>query len=165
MNRKKFLTLASGAVSLPLLGWQVPALQDKEKLSPSLVKEFVSQAHRDLNEVKGMLGDQPTLLNAAHDWGNGDFELAIEGACHVGNKEIVKYLLEQGAPPTIFTMALFGELEMLRSWLAWSPESLFAKGPHGFTLLHHAKMGGEEAQETLEFLLAHGLNETRFEIF
>lgn len=165
MNRKKFLILASGTVSLSLLGWKSPLIQDKEKLSPTLVKEFVSQAHKDIDEVKNMLQDRPTLLNAAHDWGNGDFELAIEGACHVGNKEIVKYLLEQGAPPTLFTMALFGQLELLRSWLQWSPESLFAKGPHGLSLLHHARVGGAEAQETMEFLIAHGLRELKFDIF
>jgi hypothetical protein len=40
-----------------------------------------------------MLAELPTLLYATWDWGNGDFETALEGAGHVGNKEIANYLI------------------------------------------------------------------------
>ena len=40
-----------------------------------------------------MLNDYPNLIYSRYDWGNGDFEGAIEGAGQVGNKEIADYLI------------------------------------------------------------------------
>lgn len=165
MNRKMFLGAAVGVAALPLLGYGTTGFLEKEKLPASLVEEFVRQAHKDLDRVKEMLGEHPTLVNASHDWGNGDFEQGLDGACHVGNKEIVNYLLDKGAPPTIFSMALFGQANLLKAWLEWSPESLYAKGPHGFSLLHHANLGGEDALELKAMLLSKGLKETKFNLF
>ncbi len=42
------------------------------------------------------------------------------------------------------------------------PDLVFAKGPHGFTLLHHAEIG--EAQELYDYLIEKGLKETHIAI-
>ena len=53
---------------------------NQEKPAPidsKIVNEFVKVAHADLDKVKDMLKQHPLLLNAAWDWGGGDFETAL----------------------------------------------------------------------------------------
>jgi hypothetical protein len=54
------------------------------------------------------------LLYARYDWGNGDFEEAIEGAGHVGNKEIANYLIEQGARVNLFVLTMLGKTNLVK---------------------------------------------------
>ncbi len=90
-------------LGLPLLGSNVLLAQDTMKpakpaqLAPELVKEFVRVGHNNLPEVQRMLKEHPGLLNASWDVGGGDFETALEGAGHVGDREIAEYLIGQGA--------------------------------------------------------------------
>ena len=69
---------------------KIPALE------ASLVEEFVGNAHGNFARVKELLEQHPNLVNAAWDWGGGDFESAIGAASHMGNKQIANYLLEHG---------------------------------------------------------------------
>ena len=115
--------------------------------------------------VKELLSEHPTLLNAAQDWNFGDFETALGAASHVGYKELARYLLDQGAQANIFTAALFGKIEIVRPMLEAFPLTLHAKGPHGFTLLHHAEQGGEDATEVLEYLRSLGATETKVKLY
>ena len=96
MNRKSFLlnTLAgSAAVFNPFkLSAQSAPI---EPYKTEMVKEFVGAGHGNLDTVKSMLSEYPNLLYARYDWGNGDFEEAIEGAGHVGNRDIANYLIGQ----------------------------------------------------------------------
>ncbi len=109
--------------------------------------------------------EHPTLLNAAHDWKYGDFETGLGAASHVGNKKLVQYFLDQGAQANIFTAALFGCLDIIKPMLDFSPSILHAKGPHGFTLLHHAIKGGDDALEVKDFLLHLGAKETKIPLY
>jgi len=45
---------------------------------------------------------------------------------------------------------------MLRDY----PSLLNAKGPHGFTLLHHSLKGGKESEELVDHFKSLGLKET-----
>ena len=134
-------------------------------LDKTLVQEFVGTAHRDKDKIVNMLAEHPTLLNVAHDWGNGDFETALGAASHVGYKELVTFLVDQGAQTNIFTACLFGKLDIVKMVLENFPATLQAKGPHGFTLLHHAIRGGEEAIPVKEYLESLGAVETKMKIF
>ena len=167
MDRKQFVlkTGASMLAAPALFSFGKNKFQDKEKLDPELVKEFVGKSHRDPDRVKELLEETPTLLNAAHDWGNGDFETGLGAASHVGNKDLVKYFIEKGAQTNLFTAALFGRMDILKPLLDFSPESLNARGPHGFTLLHHAEKGGEQALELKEYLVSLGASETKIALF
>ena len=135
------------------------------KLDSALVKEFVGKSHSDPDRVKELLEEHPTLLNAAHDWKFGDFETGLGAASHVGNKELVTYFLQQGAQANIFTLALFGKLDILQPILKFQPALLDAKGPHGFTLLHHAKIGGDEALELKTYLESLGATKTKIALY
>src|SRR5436190_24253291 len=63
----------------------------------SRVKRFVIAGHFNLPAVKKMLSEDPTLINGAIDWGNGDFETALGGASHMGRRDIAEFLLEHNA--------------------------------------------------------------------
>jgi len=71
-----------------------------------LVKDFVSAGHKNLPLVKEMLHEHPNLIYARYDWGSSDFEEAIEGAGHLGNKEIANYLISQGARVFLYVAEL-----------------------------------------------------------
>ena len=118
-----------------------------------------------MDRVKEMLEEHPTLLNAAHDWENGDFETGLGAASHVGYKELVQYFLNQGAQANIFTACLFGRMDIVKPMIEAFPSILHSKGPHGYTLLHHAIEGGEEALEVKGYLESLGASETLIPLF
>jgi ankyrin repeat protein len=173
MNRKLFLTKAAVAAgSATLLTTVLPAiLNGQQPLKPELkrpdplpaekVKEFVQAGHNNLDKVKSLLTEFPTLLYAAWDLGGGDFETALEGAGHVGNKDIANYLIKQGSRTNLFVLTMLGKTQLVKPYLEIFPEYLAARGPHGFTLLHHAQRGGDDAKELLEYLQSKGLKETK----
>lgn len=167
MNRKQFFhrsLLAGTAMAVAPQVFAKP--QDPEpQLDKAIVQEFVGAGHRDMDKVKALLQEHPTLLNAAHDWKYGDFETALGAASHVGYKELASFLIEKGAQANIFTAALFGHIEIIKPLLTAFPASLHAKGPHGFTLLHHAERGGDEALEVKEYLVSLGAKETKVALY
>ncbi|QJC51474.1 hypothetical protein HGI30_07875 [Paenibacillus albicereus] len=124
----------------------------EQALNPELVRAFVGSAHSDLERVQQLLQEEPGLLHAAMNWGGGDWETAAGAAAHVGRKDILNWLLEQGARLDLFGAAMLGELELVRSVIERHPSQLHAKGPHGITLLQHALMGGPDAQQVVAYL-------------
>jgi hypothetical protein len=160
--RRQFLhtTIALGGVLLlrPLQA-QTPAEtplppvpERPPPLASGLVKEFVVAAHGDLAKTQALLAEHPGLLNASWDWGGGDFETALGGASHMGQRGIAQYLLEKGARPDIFVLAMLGHLEAVKAIIAARPEALKCPGPHGIPLLAHARKGGAEAAAVLDYL-------------
>jgi hypothetical protein len=121
-------------------------------IEPMLVRDFVANAHGDLERVKALLAEQPKLVNAAWDWGGGDWETGLGAAAHVGRRDIVEYLLEQGARLDLFAAAMLGKLEIVRATLEAFPGALHVLGPHGIPLIAHAKMGGGAAAPVLAYL-------------
>lgn len=167
MRRKRFIQqsgLALFSLGTYSLLAQNPTPNDPP-LDPKLVQTFVGAGHRDLDKVKALLEEHPTLINAAHDWKFGDFETCLGAASHVGHKELAGYLIDKGAQANIFTAALFGRLDIIKPMLTAFPATLHAKGPHGYTLLHHADRGGEEALAVKEYLEALGLKETKIALY
>lgn len=96
----------------------------------------------------------PQIVNAAWDWGGGDWETGLGAAAHVGRRDIAEYLLEHGARKDVFAAAMLGEVDVVRAMLDAQPELRGARGPHGIPLLAHAEAGDAEAQEVLELLQA-----------
>lgn len=162
ISRKKFLLSTftiSGAVFMP----KIVMANDEERLQIDtvLVKEFVGTAHRNMDRVVEMHKTNPTLLNAAWDWGGGDFETALGAASHVGYIELVHYLIENGAQMNFLTLCLLGELDQVKAMLTNYPFLIHMKGPHGFTPLHHAINGGDDALPVKEYLESLGAKETK----
>ena len=138
MNRRHFLSLLAA-----------PAFSSTD---PAAALEMVGVAHRDPQRVRALVERHPGLARAAIDWGFGDWESALGAASHVGNREIAEYLLAHGEVPTVFSSAMLGQLDLVKSFLANSPGLERTHGPHGITLLAHARAGGPKAAGVLQYL-------------
>ena len=162
MNRRSFVTQSFAAVTV--LGSGVlasaqtsptpaadakpaPGTEPKRKppLASTLVFDFVRAGHNDLPKVKQMLADEPMLINAMWDWGAGDWETALGGASHVGNRDLALHLLDSGARIDAFCAAMIGEADIVTSLVHFNPASANARGPHGYTLLYHVGYTGNVA--------------------
>lgn len=176
LSRRSFATLTAGAVlasaAEPAAGddapkpagpteapftrdYDAPAFKPawkRPQINRQLVQDFVIYAHSDLEMTKKLLDKEPALINAFMDWGGGDWESGLGGASHLGRKDIVAFLLERGARIDIFCAAMMGQLDAVKAFLTLQPKLIDAKGPHGFTLHFHAKVGGKEAEKVLDYL-------------
>jgi hypothetical protein len=119
---------------------------------PNLVRDLVGAAHRDEAKVREIVKDYPSMVNAAWDWGFGDWETPLGAAAHTGRRGIAEFLLENGARIDIFAAAMLGRVDAVRAFLTASPMLARTRGPHGITLLAHARAGGEEAAAMVEYL-------------
>lgn len=129
-------------------------MDKKPQIHPEKVQAFVGNAHGDLDRVRSLLSEEPALLNAALDWGGGDWETALGAAAHMGRRDIAEFLLSKGARMDLFAAAMLGKLELVKAILREFPETKNAPGPHGIPLIAHAKAGGEQAKCVVEFLQA-----------
>lgn len=123
---------------------------------PEIVRETVGASHRDLERVRELVSPRPTLANATWDWGFGDWETALGAASHTGQREIAEVLLAHGARPTLFSATMLGQLDVVRAFVEASPGIQKTAGPHGLTLLHHARQGGDEAKAVADYLESVG---------
>jgi hypothetical protein len=116
------------------------------------VQSVVGSSHGNLDVVRELVTDQPTLAKASWDWGFGDWETPLGAASHTGRREIAELLIGNGAHPTIFSAAMLGDVDTVRAHLAADPALFRLPGPHGLTLLHHARVGGADAERVVDFL-------------
>jgi hypothetical protein len=136
--------------------WETSNMERPPALSPEMVQTFVGVAHGDLERVRAMLDEQPALLNAAWDWGGGDFETGIGAAAHMGRRDIAELLLAHGARLDLFAAAMLGQLAIVRAIVDAYPAALTSLGAHGIPLLAHAQAGGPDAAEVVAFLQSRG---------
>jgi hypothetical protein len=129
-------------------------MEEKPRLAPELVEDFVRNSHGDFERVNELIEQEPALVNATWDWGRGDWETGLGAASHVGSREIALFLLEHGARMDLFAATMLGKLEIVKATIEAFPEVLNTPGPHGIPLIVHAQMGGEDAEEVLEYLQA-----------
>lgn len=122
-------------------------------LEPQLVQKFVGAAHANLQLVKECLAAEPTLIKASWDWGGGDWETGLEAASHMGNAQIIDYLLQQGAAKHVFCAAALGERALVEAFVAADPTVARSRGVHGISLFFHAASSGDTG--IAELLFAH----------
>ena len=120
------------------------------------VKDVVGFAHFNVQKIKELVAARPALAKASWDWGFGDWESALGAASHMGRYDIAKVLMDHGARPTIFTFAMLGNLEAVRAIIEANPGIQRLHGPHGLSLLAHAKSGSERSKTTLTYLESLG---------
>jgi hypothetical protein len=124
------------------------------QLDPAKVQAFVASAHGDFEVVRSLIEEEPALVNAAWDWGGGDWETGLGAAAHMGRRQIALYLLEHGARLDLFAAAMLGYFDVVTAILSDFPEMREAFGPHGIPLVEHARVGGADARAVLELLEA-----------
>jgi len=128
------------------------ATETPPPLASDLVREFVADAHGDLEAVRTALAGEPALANAVWDWGGGDWETGLGAAAHMGRRDIAEHLLAHGARIDLFAATMLGEVAIVRAILDAHPEMRDARGPHTIPLRAHAEAGGEQARAVLELL-------------
>jgi len=164
LSRRSFLGTAS---SVPFLFGQLPTSPSAPGTSfpaqdPEVVREVVGASHGNLARVKELVTARPALARASWDWGYGDWETAIDAASHVGNRPIAEFLIAHGARPTVFTAAMMGQLALVKQWIDAVPGVQRMRGPHGITMVAHARAGGPDAAEVLKYLEALGDADPRY---
>ena len=117
-----------------------------------LVADVVGAAHFDEKRVKELVTTYPELVNACWDWGFGDWETPLGAASHTGQREITEFLLARGARIDIFAAAMLGLTEVVKAFVAAQPGVQRSLGPHGLSLLAHARAGDKPANETVAYL-------------
>ena len=124
-----------------------------------VASDIVGLSHFNLERLKEIVDPRPELAKASWDWGFGDWESAIAAASHTGRKDIVEYLVAKGAVPTIFTYAMLGAYEAVKTMIDSYPGIQKNFGPHGISLLHHAKLAlttqgvdTAKAQQLIDYL-------------
>jgi hypothetical protein len=132
-------------------------------IDEAIVAEVVGVSHFDLKRLKELVDRRPELARATWDWGFGDWETAIGAASHVGRRDIVSYLISKGARPDIFTFAMLGAYEAVRAMVESQTGLQRISGPHGISLLQHAKNGlsadganKTDSQKLIDYLIALG---------
>lgn len=123
---------------------------------PKLIFAIVAASHGSIDEVKRLLAQSPDLAKASWDWGFGDWESALGAAAHTGQREIAQLLMASGARADIFTHAMLGNLEAVKAAVSAQPGIQRVLGPHGITLAQHARLGGDAAKTTLDYLISLG---------
>ena len=167
LTRRTFFSLTSafGISSVAARAWGQPAPEAPTAIrpadafpqqDPNLVREIVGASHGNLARVRDAVEKQPALARASVDWGFGDWETCIDAASHVGNKPIADFLLTHGARPTIFSAAMMGQLDAVKAFIAARPGIQKTYGPHGITLMSHARAGGADAAAVVEYLKGLG---------
>jgi hypothetical protein len=169
-ERRDVLKFASAVIPMGALkvGWGVPSLErdvvnlhlpvaDTFPGQPAeIVREMVTVSHFDLKRVKELVESRPSLAKACWDWGFGDWESAIGAASHMGNRPMAEYLISKGAQPSIFSAAMLGQVDVVKAYVTAQPGVQKIRGPHGITLLAHAKNGGAGAKNVYDFLQSLG---------
>jgi len=120
---------------------------------PELVSAIVGASHGNIDRVRELLAIDPQLALVTWDWGFGDWESALGAASHTGRKEIAHMLMEHGARPNLFTFAMLDHVDAVRAMCEAMMGVQSTLGPHGITLLSHARAGdAARVQEYLEQL-------------
>jgi hypothetical protein len=115
------------------LFYRYPSLNDE------MANGIVGASHGNIDKVKELVNKRPELAGASWDWGFGDWETALGAASHVGRRDIAELLISHGARPDIFTFTMMGMLKSVQEIIETVPGIQSHTGPHGITLLQHAK--------------------------
>ena len=121
---------------------------------PRLAREIVSVSHFNVDRVRELVTEDRALALASWDWGFGDWETALGAASHMGRRDIAEVLIEHGARPNLFTWAMLDKVDVVRAACEGSAGIQSIRGPHGITLLSHARAG--KAARVEKYLLALG---------
>jgi hypothetical protein len=162
--RRAFIFLSALGVSLSAvkawgqtpLPYAISGADAFPQQDPGLVKDAVGASHGNFARIRELVEKQPAMARASIDWGFGDWETCIDAAAHVGNKPIADFLLTHGARPTIFSAAMMGQIDAVKAFVAARPGIQKTLGPHGITLMSHAKAGGPDAAAVVQYLAMLG---------
>jgi ankyrin repeat protein len=114
-------------------------------------EQVVGVSHFQFDTLRELVEAHPALARAQAT----STEITVEACAHTGQREIVAYLLERGAPYSLPTAVMRGDLARARSLLAEDPLRIHERGAHDFALLWYPVIGGGDLA-LAELLLERG---------
>ena len=157
-SRRSFLRQAGVLGAFPLLAVQGPGDRAASRAffphtDPDRVRSVVGASHGNIDLVRSLVTEQPSLAKVSWDWQLGDWETPLGAASHVGRRDIAELLIAHGARPTLFSAAMLGQIDTVRAYLEADPSLFLLHGPHGISLTRHAQAGGADAADVVGYLL------------
>jgi DNA-binding winged helix-turn-helix (wHTH) protein len=117
---------------LPFLPLEEDAVASRTGLSfQAHVTEALTELTRGDARIIGPASNVPVA--------NGS---ALDGAAHMGRRNIAAFLLEKGARLDIFCAAMLGMRSVVEGVLGELLDAINWHGPHGISLIRHAQAGG-----------------------
>lgn len=108
-------------------------------------------SHMRLDAVRALVAKDTRLVFSI----STDDELAIEACAHMGNRPIIRFHLDHGAPLSLPTAISLGDLAHARWLLERDPTLIHERGAHDFPPMFYAAIGGDTA-EPAELLVEYG---------
>ncbi len=112
--------------------------QPQPALPWPVINEYVAVAHGNLARMRELLALYPSVLHANASWD----EMAVEAGAHVGFKDGVHLVLDQGAPCALPTAAMLGRTAHVKKLLAEDPLRIWDCGAHNMPALWFPAIGG-----------------------
>lgn len=125
---------------------------DLSDVSQRVQSEVTGNSHFNLKKVRELVAADPRLVYAI----SSDDELAIEACAHIGNRPIIRFHLDHGAPLSLPTAVSLGDTETVKFWLDRDPTLRDERGAHDFPVMWYAVLGGGSV-EMAELLDGYGV--------
>jgi ankyrin repeat protein len=114
--------------------------------------EVTGSSHTKLDRVRELVAADRRLVFSV----STDDELAIEACAHTGNRPIIRFHLEHGAPLSLPTAVALGDHDTIRFLLDRDPLLIHERGAHDFPVMWYVALGGGGV-ETAELLHRYGV--------
>lgn len=147
VNRRVLIKSAAlGTIAVPLGAFTAKPENTAENevsanfpsIDLAITKNVVLFSHFNLEGLKEIVDNRPELARSSYDWAFGDWESAIGAGSHVGRWDIIDYLINNGARPTVFTHIALGQVDIVKAILESNPDIKKTSGPHGISMIQHA---------------------------
>ncbi len=125
---------------------------DLSAVPQSRQNEVTGSSHTKLDRVRELVAADERLVFSV----STDDELAIEACAHTGNRPIIRFHLEHGAPLSLPTAVALGDHDTMRFLLERDPLLIHERGAHDFPVMWYAALGGGEV-DIAELLHRHGV--------
>ena len=126
---------------------------DLSDVPQSLQNQVTGSSHAKFDRLRELIGDDRRLVFCV----STDDELAIEACAHTGNRPIIRFHLERGAPLSLPTAVALGDHDTIRFLLDHDPRLIHERGAHDFPLMWFVALGGGGV-ETGELLRGYGVH-------
>ncbi len=114
---------------------------------------FVGKSHGDADYVVEALGQQPLLAHSI----STTSEMCIEAGAHMGRRNIVEKLMNAGAPYSLPSAVMMGDMVTVTNLLDEDPNRIHERGAHDFALLWYPIIG-RCGIDMMQLLLDRGAN-------
>lgn len=126
-------------------------IPDMSDIPLYLRSKVVGQSHRNFEALQKAVAADSRMAHAVATTS----ETAVEAGAHMGNKNIVEYLMKNGAPYSLPTAVLMNDFTTVRKMLDEDPNRIHERGAHDFALLWYPIIGGGNLEMT-QLLLDRG---------